>query len=106
PRSRNQVWDIIRVMVETGSTVLLTTQYLEEADRLARHIALIDQGRVVARGTPKQLREAAGNATLRLGLRDPQRRDDAEELLLRDFGTQPSWDPETNLLSVSISEPG
>jgi ABC-2 type transport system ATP-binding protein len=105
PRSRNQVWDIIRVMVDTGTTVLLTTQYLEEADRLARNIALIDRGRVVARGTPKQIREAAGNATLHLGLSDPHRRGDAEELLLRDFGARSFWDSETGRLSVAIAEP-
>ncbi|OOC53349.1 MULTISPECIES: ATP-binding cassette domain-containing protein [Nocardiopsis] len=106
PRSRSRVWDIIRVMVDTGTTVLLTTQYLEEADRLARNIAFLDRGRVVARGTPKQIREAAGNATLRLGLHDPRRRGEAEDLLRRDFGARTSWDPETGRLSVSISEAG
>jgi daunorubicin/doxorubicin transport system ATP-binding protein len=52
PRSRNQVWDIIRVVVANGTTVLLTTQYLDEADRLAARIAVIDHGKVIAEGTP------------------------------------------------------
>ena len=52
PRSRNQVWDIIRVVVANGTTVLLTTQYLDEADQLAGRIAVIDHGKVIAEGTP------------------------------------------------------
>ena len=51
PRSRNQVWDIVRVLVAEGTTVLLTTQYLDEADQLADRIAIIDHGRVIAEGT-------------------------------------------------------
>ncbi|WP_159941992.1 MULTISPECIES: ATP-binding cassette domain-containing protein [unclassified Nocardiopsis] len=105
PRSRSQVWDIVRAMVEAGTTVLLTTQNLEEADRLAHFIALIDGGRVVAKGTPAEIKEAAGEATLRLGLRDPLRREDAEALLARHFGVDSTWDPGTGRLSVPISEP-
>lgn len=52
PRSRNQVWDIVRAVVAQGTTVLLTTQYLDEADRLASRIAVIDHGKVIAEGTP------------------------------------------------------
>lgn len=66
PRSRNQVWDIVRALVDAGTTVLLTTQYLEEADQLARQLAVIDHGRLIARGTPASLKASVGASTLRL----------------------------------------
>jgi ABC-2 type transport system ATP-binding protein len=56
PRSRNQVWDIIRALVAEGTTILLCTQYLDEADQLAEGIAVIDQGKVIAEGTPASSR--------------------------------------------------
>jgi len=68
PRTRNQMWDTIRRLVTSGSTVLLTTQYLDEADQLADRIAVIDQGKVVAEGTPDELKESVGLATLQLQL--------------------------------------
>jgi ABC-2 type transport system ATP-binding protein len=66
PRTRNQMWETIRGLVATGSTVLLTTQYLDEADQLADRIAVIDHGKVVAEGTPDQLKASVGLATLQL----------------------------------------
>ncbi|MFT8394975.1 ATP-binding cassette domain-containing protein [Propionibacterium sp.] len=71
PRTRGQMWDTIRELVATGSTVLLTTQYLDEADQLADRIAVIDEGRVVAEGTPDQLKESVGSSSLILRLADP-----------------------------------
>ncbi|TGV31093.1 ATP-binding cassette domain-containing protein, partial [Mesorhizobium sp. M00.F.Ca.ET.186.01.1.1] len=62
PRTRSQMWDTIRRLVETGSTVLLTTQYLDEADQLADRIAVIDRGRVVAEGTVDELKASVGNS--------------------------------------------
>ena len=64
PRSRNQVWDIVRALVGQGTTVLLCTQYLEEADQLADRIAVIDHGRVIAEGTPAQLKASVGQGAL------------------------------------------
>ena len=64
PRSRLQVWDIVRSMVAAGTTVLLTTQYLDEADQLADRIAVIDRGRSVAEGTPGQLKARLGSGSL------------------------------------------
>lgn len=64
PRSRNEVWDIVRGLVADGTTVLLTTQYLDEADRLAGEIVVIDHGRVIATGTPAQLKARAGAQTV------------------------------------------
>src|SRR5690606_38126754 len=70
PRSRNQVWDIVRVLVAEGTTVLLTTQYLEEADQLAGRIAIIDHGKVIAEGTSTQLKSRVGTGSLHLLLED------------------------------------
>ncbi|MER7756580.1 ATP-binding cassette domain-containing protein [Kitasatospora sp. NPDC097643] len=71
PRSRNEVWDIVRATVERGTTVLLTTQYLEEADQLAQRVAVIDHGKLVAEGTPGELKASVGSGSLRVELRDP-----------------------------------
>ena len=71
PRSRNQVWDIVRALVSAGTTVLLTTQYLEEADQLADRIAIIDHGKVIAEGTSGELKASVGSGGLRVRLRDP-----------------------------------
>lgn len=68
PRSRNQVWDIIRALVQTGTTVLLTTQNLEEADQLADRIAVINQGKIIAEGTSSELKASVGSGTLNVQL--------------------------------------
>ncbi|GGT32304.1 ATP-binding cassette domain-containing protein [Nonomuraea spiralis] len=81
PRSRNQVWDIVRIVVAHGTTVLLTTQYLEEADRLAGRIAVIDHGKVIAEGTPGELKSSVGSGSVHVRLRDPGTRPEAERLL-------------------------
>src|SRR5215210_5288310 len=72
PRSRNQVWDIVRALREAGTTILLCTQYLDEADQLADGIAVIDHGRVIAEGTPGQLKASVGSGALHVRLLDPQ----------------------------------
>src|SRR5688500_2529833 len=86
PRSRNQVWDIVRALVAEGTTILLCTQYLEEADQLAEGIAVIDRGKVIAEGTPGQLKASVGSATLHVRLLDPQQRPQAEQVLDRHLG--------------------
>ena len=86
PRSRIELWDTIRVLVEAGTDVLLTTQYLDEADQLAGQIAIIDRGRTIAAGTPAELKRRVGGdvvevhargrdqlATVARGLRPPRR---------------------------------
>jgi ABC-2 type transport system ATP-binding protein len=64
PRSRAELWEVLRGLVANGTTLLLTTQYLEEADQLADEIVVIDRGRIIAEGTPLQLKQQAGNASL------------------------------------------
>jgi ABC-2 type transport system ATP-binding protein len=81
PRSRNQVWDIVRMLVSDGATVLLTTQYLDEADQLAGRIAVIDHGKVIAEGSPGELKDSVGTGILRIRLRNPEQRNEAKTIL-------------------------
>lgn len=95
PRSRNQVWELVRRIAASGTTVLLTTQYLEEADRLAGRIAVIDDGRIVAEGTSAQLKSRAGSSTLHLRLLDGGQRPQALRILAGalDGTVRPAADP-------------
>ncbi|MET8727276.1 ATP-binding cassette domain-containing protein [Streptomyces sp. CACIS-1.16CA] len=81
PRSRNQVWDIVRAVVDHGTTVLLTTQYLDEADQLASRIAVIDHGKVIAEGTKGELKASVGAGTVHLRLRNADQRAEAQKVL-------------------------
>ena len=81
PRTRNQMWATIRRLVSSGSTVLLTTQYLDEADQLADRIAVIDRGKVIAEGTPAQLKASVGVASLELSLIDTNDAAAAQEIV-------------------------
>jgi ABC-2 type transport system ATP-binding protein len=87
PRSRSELWDMLRALVGEGTTLLLTTQYLEEADQLADNIVVIDKGRIIAEGSPLQLKQQAGNASLVVTV---SRADDlgAAEALLRKTGAE------------------
>jgi ABC-2 type transport system ATP-binding protein len=105
PRSRNQVWDIIRALVAEGTTILLCTQYLEEADQLADGIAVIDQGKVIAEGTPGQLKASVGSGALRVRLLDPEQRPVAEEVLRRELGAV-NLEPDPAGLSAPCPDAG
>ena len=87
PRSRNQVWDIIRALSHGGTTILLCTQYLDEADQLAEGIAVIDHGKVIAEGTPSQLKASVGSGRLHVRLLEPEQRPEAERLLTAEVGS-------------------
>ena len=105
PRSRNQVWDIVRALVEEGTTVLLTTQYLEEADQLADRISIIDSGKVIAEGTAVELKASVGSGSLHVRLHDPDRRLDAEAILRRVLDTPVQLESDRAALSARVSDP-
>lgn len=105
PRSRNQVWDIVRALVYNGTTVLLTTQYLEEADQLADRIAVIDQGKVIAEGTSGQLKASVGSGKLLVRLMDPGSRAAAQELLSEKLGSEILLPSDPAVLQALVSDP-
>jgi len=105
PRTRGQMWDVIRGLVASGSTVLLTTQYLDEADQLASRIAVIDRGHVVAEGTADDLKGLVGNASLLLRLADPGRTDDAVAAIQQVLGATATVTPEAARLTAPMSDP-
>ncbi len=86
PRSRNHVWEIVRTIVAAGTTVVLTTQYLDEADQLAERIAVIDHGRVIAEGTRGELKASVGAGGVRVRLLDPAQREQAVQVLTAGLG--------------------
>lgn len=81
PRSRNELWDVLRDLVREGTTLLLTTQYLEEADQLADRVIVIDHGRVIADGTPLQLKDRSGAASLVVTVSRPEDVDQSVDIL-------------------------
>ncbi len=83
PKARKEVWSMIRGLADSGVTILLTTQYLEEADHLAARIAVIDHGRKIAEGTSRELKAATGSGVLHVVLADPARLEEAAALLER-----------------------
>ena len=105
PRSRNLVWDIVRALAAEGATVLLCTQYLDEADQLADGIAVIDHGRVIAEGTPSQLKASIGSGVLHVRLLDPEQRPEAERILTRELGGV-HLEPDAAALSSSCPDTG
>jgi ABC-2 type transport system ATP-binding protein len=105
PRNRNQVWDIIRAMSSGGTTVLLTTQYLDEADQLADRIAVIDGGKMIAEGTPGELKNSVGSGVLRVRLREPEARPEAERVLSRALGVAVETPSDPLALLARVSEP-
>ena len=105
PRSRNQVWGIIRALVAEGTTILLCTQYLEEADQLCDRIAVIDRGRVIAEGTPGELKASIGSGALHVRLLDPEQRPQAEGILARELGAV-TLEADAAGLSAACSDAG
>jgi ABC-2 type transport system ATP-binding protein len=105
PRSRNQVWEIVRVLVAAGTTVLLTTQYLDEADQLADRIAIIDHGRIIAEGTSAELKASVGSGSLHVRVHDADRRIAAEQLLAAALGVPVSLDADPAALTACGAEP-
>ena len=104
PRTRGQMWDTIRELVRTGSTVMLTTQYLDEADQLADRIAVIDRGRVVAEGSPDDLKASVGASSLQLRLTEPADAEDALRAIERVLGVQGVLSPEAARITAPMTD--
>lgn len=105
PRTRLQMWDTIRRLVASGSTVLLTTQYLEEADQLADRIAVIDSGKVIAEGTPGELKASIGIAALELRLSEAENIQAAHDVISQMLGADCHVSAE-GLLTAPLADPG
>jgi ABC-2 type transport system ATP-binding protein len=104
PRSRLDLWDAIEGLVERGTDVLLTTQYLDEADRLAKHIVIIDQGRTVASGTPAELKRRIGGKVLEVHVRDRAHIPLVAQALSREGVAAPQIDESTRRISVGADD--
>ncbi|MEU6245851.1 ATP-binding cassette domain-containing protein [Glycomyces sp. NPDC047010] len=102
PRSRNQVWEVIRTIVGEGTTVLLTTQYLEEADQLASRIAVIDTGKVIAEGTPGQLKSSVGAGSIKLRLHHTDQREHARSVLAEALDAEVELDDDPVALTARL----
>jgi oleandomycin transport system ATP-binding protein len=102
PRSRGDVWDLVRGLVAEGTTVLLTTQYLEEADQLSHSICVIDRGRVVDTGTPAQLKAKVGGQTVTARPADRGRLAEVEAIVADATGATPVGDGNDGLISVAL----
>ena len=102
PRTRGQMWDTIRGLVTEGCTVMLTTQYLDEADQLAGRIAVIDRGRKVAEGTPDELKASVGNSTLQVQLAEGADQELAGQIARKIAGAEPVLTPESGRMNVPL----
>jgi ABC-2 type transport system ATP-binding protein len=102
PRGRNEVWDAIRALVRDGTTVLLTTQYLDEADQLSDQICVIDTGRVIAHGSPTELKSSLGGDRIDLVLRNTADLGRTAELVARVVGSEADVDTDNRRLSAPV----
>ena len=104
PQSRNEVWLIISELVNAGTTVLLTTQYMDEAEHLANRIVVIDKGTEIAAGTADELKTQTGGATLEVRVADRRDTDRATALLASVAGAGPRSDPGSGRVSIPAGE--
>ncbi|BBN99592.1 daunorubicin resistance protein DrrA family ABC transporter ATP-binding protein [Sporolactobacillus terrae] len=104
PRTRNQMWATIRNLVDSGSTVLLTTQYLQEADELADRIAVIDQGRVVAEGTANELKASIGRSSLQIRIQDPTKTEQARGIIEQALTVASAVSPEGGKITAPLAD--
>ncbi len=105
PHSRNQVWDMVRALVADGTSVLLSTQYLDEADKLADRVAVMNAGRVIAEGTPAELKALVGADTLSVRVDDAAQRTQARQILEAALERPVTLDRDPLTLSARVSDP-
>jgi ABC-2 type transport system ATP-binding protein len=104
PRGRSEVWTALRALVDGGTTVLLTTQYLDEADQLADHVVVIDAGRVIAENTPERLKARIGGDRIDIMVRGSEQVTAATALVSRVIGAEPEVDRESGRVSVAVRD--
>jgi ABC-2 type transport system ATP-binding protein len=104
PRSRNELWRFVQQRVDAGTTVLLTTQYMEEAEHLANRIVVINKGKVIADGTADQLKEHTGGSTLQVRVTNRSDVGRAAALLAQGSAAEPRTEPEQGLVSIPAAE--
>ncbi|MFI6694459.1 ATP-binding cassette domain-containing protein [Streptomyces sp. NPDC050433] len=104
PRGRGEVWDAVRALVAGGTTVLLTTQYLDEADKLASHITVIDRGRAIADDTPAQLKNTVGGDRIEVVVYESHELPAAAEVVARVAGSAPGTDTEGRRVHAPVSD--
>src|SRR5437867_496763 len=102
PRSRIDLWDAIRSLVDEGTDVLLTTQYLDEADRLASHMVVIDHGKTIATGTPAELKQSAGRSVIEVAVRERDDLAEVAKVLAQINGSDPQIDESTRRVMLSV----
>ena len=102
PQSRLDLWDAIRGLVEQGTDVLLTTQYLDEADRLASHMVVINHGKAIAAGTPAQLKQSAGRSVIEVAVRERDDLAEVAKVLSQVDGSDPQVDDSTRRVTLSV----
>jgi len=105
PVARKSVWGMIRQLAGSGVTILLTTQYMDEADQLAARIAVIDHGKKIAEGSPRELKVATGSGVLHVAVAEPARLDEAARLLETHLGGSVQRSPEGATLAIVAKTP-
>ncbi|MFC8825606.1 ATP-binding cassette domain-containing protein [Streptomyces sp. NPDC057137] len=104
PRGRGEVWDAVRALVAGGTTVLLTTQYLDEADKLASHITVMDRGRAIADDTPAELKNTVGGDLIEVVVHEANELTEVAELVARVAGSKPGTDTEARRVHAPVTD--